>query len=143
MTFTSPRENATHVVKIQTQNGAGRIVTSYFKPGWSDNNLPHVGSKAKTLVMTKESAETIARNVTERIRQTPQYIGRLGNSKKIIAIWAEQLVPTAEQMLTPDDPRIGQLCRNGKSIFYATKPNGIYMEHADYSALLSELNGRG
>jgi hypothetical protein len=85
--------NTHSIIKMTTHNrNTGKVSTKYFRAGWTDNNVPLTGSKAKTLVMPTEMAQKIADNVTRRIADNGGAIVS-GNSWKspitILAISAE------------------------------------------------------
>lgn len=45
----------------------GKLSKKYFRPGWTDNNIPLVGPKVRTLLFNPETAEQIRENLTRRI----------------------------------------------------------------------------
>jgi hypothetical protein len=75
-------EGKTALLKITTQSSlTGKTRVGYFKAGWTDNNLPLVGSKAGTLPMSPEFAERIRANVQARIEANggAVHTGRFGS----------------------------------------------------------------
>jgi hypothetical protein len=47
---------------------------------------------------------------------------------------------SAEQELLQENPQIGVLCREGKTVYYVYPVNGVYRESSDLSHLVSQIN---
>ena len=47
---------------------------------------------------------------------------------------------SAEQELLQENPQIGVLCREGKTVYYVYPVNGGYRESSDLSHLVSQIN---
>jgi hypothetical protein len=56
------------ILVLTVEVNGSKVRTAYFKAGWTDNNVPKTGPKAKTMVMTADFATTMAANLNRRIK---------------------------------------------------------------------------
>jgi len=87
LALTNTENDMNSIIRITTVSGTtGNRRVGYFKAGWTDNNVPLVGPKSRTLVFSEDTANTIVNNIRERMARGPVFTGR--GQTSIVAIEA-------------------------------------------------------